>query len=189
VNCKQSAPYGHAKCAARGGGCTFVRLFAGKGVVKREKALTIAYSGGTLGCMKDAFLVAARPLPGGNTLYIVSDKARAAELAERGALAVYDDRRTADPSFQIQRSFLVRSASARREILRALLAYDAANPTDPPWRRTLGSLEREWAAHNFAYRVGFLRSRARDVDLDNHAEGKGALRYFLKSAWSVIFQK
>ncbi len=34
--------------------------------------------------------------------------------------------------------------------------------------------------------VGFLRSRAQNVDLDNHAEGKGALGYFMKSAWEVI---
>ena len=128
-------------------------------------------------------------LSGGRTLYVLRDKTLAARLAEKGALAVYDDRHTGNPSFQIQRSFLVRGFRARREILKALIAYDAANPSDPPWRRTLGSLEREWAAHNFAYRVGFLRSRARDVDLDNHAEGKGALGYFLKSAWSVIFHK
>lgn len=157
---------------------------------KRARALTRAHSGGTLFFMKeDARITAELALPGGKTLYIVSDKARAAELAEEGLLAVYDDRRTPDPSFQIQRSYSVRGARARREILQALLAYDAANPTNPPWERTLGSLEREWAEHNFAYRLGFLRSRARDVDLDNHAEGKGALRYFLKSAWSVIFQK
>ena len=155
----------------------------------RARTLTSARPGGTLDCMKDASIIAELPLPGGETLFIASDKSSAAELAESGAFAVYDDRRTADPSFQIQRSFLVRGASARREILRALIAYDAANPTDPPWRRSLGSLEREWAAHNFAYRLGFLRSRARDVDLDNRAEGKGALRYFIKSAWSVIFHK
>ena len=134
-------------------------------------------------------LLAELPLPGGKTLYIVSDKTRAAELSAEGALAVYDDRNTGNPSFQIQNSCRITRRSERRKILEALTAYNAANPTDPPWQRTLGSLEREWAEHNFAYRMGFLRSRAGSVDLDNHAEGRGALGYFLKSAWGVIFHK
>jgi hypothetical protein len=67
-----------------------------------------------------------------------------------------------------------------------MIAYNAAHPTDPAWQRTENNLVLEWMEHNLAYRVGFLRSRAASVDLDNHAEGKGALGYFMKSAWEVI---
>ncbi|NLI53690.1 MAG: hypothetical protein GX417_05120 [Clostridiales bacterium] len=119
------------------------------------------------------------------TVALSRDAARRAQ--ERGEIAVYDDRYTENPSFRILRSCDVRSRRVRREALAALLDYDAAHPTEPRWRRTLPSLEREWLLHNLAYRVGFLRSRARDVDLDNHAEGKGALGYFLKSVREVIW--
>ena len=67
-----------------------------------------------------------------------------------------------------------------------MLAYNEAHPSEPEWRRTENSLLLEWLEHNFAYRVGFLRSRAGNVDLDNRAEGKGALGYFFKSAWEVV---
>ncbi len=125
-------------------------------------------------------------LPSGRILTITLDRAEAERAIHRGEIAAYDDRFTPDPSFRVLRSCDIRSRVLRREALSALIAYDAAHPSDPPWKRTLPSLEREWLAHNFAYRVGFLRSRARDVDLDNHAEGKGAFGYFLMSAWEVI---
>ena len=107
----------------------------------------------------------------------------------RGEIAVYDDRFTPDPSFRVFRSCDIRSKSLRREVLSALIAYDAAHPSDP---RTTCPTDAalEWSgsglAHNFAYRLGFLKSRARDVDLDNHAEGKGSLGYFIRSAWGVL---
>lgn len=129
------------------------------------------------------------PLASGRTLCIAGDLTYAGEAASDRVVAVYDDRHTGNPSFQIQRSCRVRRKKDRLEVLRALLEYDAAHPSEPPWHRTIGSLEREWALHNLAYRVGFLRSRARDVDLDNHAEGRGALKYFVEAAWGVIFHK
>ena len=74
----------------------------------------------------------------------------------------------------------------KREVIRYMIAYSTSYPTDPAWQRTEDNLVLEWMEHNFAYRVGFLRSRAQNVDLDNHAEGKGALGYFIQSAWEVI---
>lgn len=125
-------------------------------------------------------------LPCGRYLTITLDRDEAERAAERGNIAVYDDRFTGNPSFRILRSYQIRENRIKREVLSALIEYDATHPSDPAWRRTLPSLEREWLAHNFAYRVGFLRSRARDVDLDNHAEGKGSFGYFLQSAWGVL---
>ena len=127
-----------------------------------------------------------RILPSGKTITITLNREELSRAEERGDIAVYDDRFTPDPSFRVIRSCEIRSKRLRREVLAVLIDYDARYPSDPRWKRTLPSLEREWLAHNFAYRVGFLRSRARDVDLDNHAEGKGALGYFIKSAWEVI---
>jgi len=125
-------------------------------------------------------------LPSGNKLTITLDREEANRALERGEIAVYDDRFTGNPSFRVLGSYRVRKNRIKREVLAALIAYDAANPSDPRWQRTLPSLEKEWLAHNFAYRLGFLKSRAKDVDLDNHAEGKGAFGYFVKSAWEVI---
>lgn len=117
---------------------------------------------------------------------ISPDRGEAERALQRGEIAVYDDRLTGNPSFRVFGSYRVRKNRVKREAIEALLAYDAAHPCDPAWRRTPRSLLYEWIAHNFAYRVGFLKSRAGDVDLDNHAEGKGSFYYFLQSAWGVI---
>ena len=125
-------------------------------------------------------------LPSGRKLTITLDRDEAAASRARGEIAVYDDRFTENPSFRIFDSYRIRKNKIKREILRAMIAYNEAHPSDPAWRRTEDNLVLEWMEHNFAYRVGFLRSRAASVDLDNHAEGKGALGYFIKSAWEVI---
>ena len=125
-------------------------------------------------------------LPSGRKLTITLDRDEAQQASARGEIAVYDDRFTGNPSFRIYGSYRIRKNQVKREVIAALFAYNAAFPSDPAWRRTERSLVLEWMEHNFAYRVGFLKSRASDVDLDNHAEGKGALGYFLESAWGVI---
>ena len=125
-------------------------------------------------------------LPCGRKLTITLDRAAAKAANERGEIAVYDDRFTENPSFQVLDSYRIRKNRVKREVIRAMIAYNAAHPTDPAWQRTENNLVLEWMEHNLAYRVGFLRSRAASVDLDNHAEGKGALGYFIKSAWEVI---
>lgn len=149
-------------------------------------ALTSAFSIVTLLAMEQKSQIIELPLSGGRTLRVYSDKAQAERCADNSVIAVYDDRHTGNPSFQIENSCRVTRRRERLEVLSALIAFDREHPADPPWHRSLHSLEREWAEHNLAYRVGFLRSRARSVDLDNHAEGKGAFGYFLQSAWGVI---
>lgn len=125
-------------------------------------------------------------LPSGRKLTITLDRDEAQRASSRGEIAVYDDRFTGNPSFRIYGSYRIRKNQVKREVIAALFAYNAAFPSDPAWRRTARSLEVEWLAHNFAYRVGFLKSRAKDVDLDNHAEGRGSFVYFIQSAWGVI---
>lgn len=117
---------------------------------------------------------------------ITLDRGVAQTARSHGEIAVYDDRTTANPSFRIYDSYRIRKNSIKREVLSAMIAYNEAYPTEPRWQRTMDSLVLEWMEHNFAYRVGFLRKRACNVDLDNHAEGKGAPKYFIQSAWQVI---
>ena len=125
-------------------------------------------------------------LPSGRKLTITLDRDEAAASRARGETVVYDDRYSENPSFRIYDSYRIRKNSLKREVLFAMIAYNEAYPSEPKWQRTVDSLVLEWMEHNFAYRVGFLRSRACNVDLDNHAEGKGAFGYFCKSAWEVI---
>ena len=40
------------------------------------------------------------------------------------------------------------------------------HPTCRLWKRSIGSLRREWAAHNWAYSLGIRRDRTADVDLE-----------------------
>ena len=136
--------------------------------------------------MENMQSVTSVSLPSGWKLTITLDRDEAQMLSSRGEIAVYDDRFTGNPSFRIFGSYRIRKNRVKREVIAALFAYNAAFPSDPAWRRTARSLEVEWLAHNFAYRVGFLKSRASDVDLDNHAEGRGSFGYFLQSAWGVI---
>ena len=117
---------------------------------------------------------------------ITLDRDAAAAARMRGEIAVMDDRYSENPSFRIYDSYRIRKNKLKREVLFAMIAYNEAFPSEPRWQRTANSLVLEWMEHNFAYRVGFLRSRASNVDLDNHAEGEGALGYFIQSAWEVI---
>ena len=148
--------------------------------------LTLPRGIATLFCMEQRVKTTTQTLPSGRILTITLDRDEAAAARARGEIAVYDDRFTENPSFRIFDSYRIRKNRDKREILRAMIAYNEANPSDPAWRRTEDNLVLEWMEHNFAYRVGFLRSRASNVDLDNHAEGKGALGYFIQSAWEVI---
>jgi len=140
----------------------------------------------TLFCMEQSTDSYTKKLPNGRTVTISLEQDMLHAARARGEIAIYDDRHTGNPSFRIYDSYRIRKNSLKREIIRAMMDYNAANPSDPAWQRTERSLVLEWMEHNLAYRVNFLRSRAKDVDLDNHAEGKGALGYFIKSAWEVV---
>lgn len=116
------------------------------------------------------------PLSFGRTLLISQDRALC-DGTQSACIAVYDDRRTGNPSFRVMRSYCVMRPARMREILLALIAYDRADPVSPPWNRTLPSLMREWRIHNIAYRLGMFREQSRDVDLDNREEGKNWSHY------------
>lgn len=40
------------------------------------------------------------------------------------------------------------------------------HPTCRLWKRSIGSLRREWAAHNLAYSLNIRRDKTTDVDFD-----------------------
>ena len=157
-----------------------------RGCIEARLRLTFMRGIGTLSGMEQSNNSFTQVLSSGQRLTISLDRDALKALCARGEIAVYDDRHTGNPSFRIFDSYRIRKNSLKREVIRAMMAYNAANPSDPAWQRTEDNLVLEWLEHNFAYRVGFLRSRAQSVDLDNHAEGKGAFGYFIKSAWEVV---
>ncbi len=126
-------------------------------------------------------------LPSGRKICITNMLDRAKCTCGKECVAVYDDRHTGNPSFRIFESYKIVRHKKKLEVLNALIAYDKANPTDPQWKRTLPSLEREWVIHNIAYRFGLFREHTRDVDLDNREEGKGWLHFF-KRGMRLIFR-
>ncbi len=122
-------------------------------------------------------------LPSGGMLYIWKKGARQTVCPPgRDAVLVFDDRHTGNPSFQIVESCRIKNNSRKREILQAIIDFDARTPTDPPWRRTMDSLVKEWNLHNLAFRLHVCRRSSRDVDLDNRDEGKGYLHFFAVAA-------
>lgn len=129
-------------------------------------------------------------LPGGGELEILTkEQAERLPEGEKGPtsrIRVIDDRYTENPSFQIKSSHLIRDAKRKKEILNAIIAFNRATPTDPPWNRTALSLKREWDLHNLAYRLHLYRKSAAHVDLDNRDEGKGYLHFFVTAAERVV---
>ncbi len=119
------------------------------------------------------------PLKTGGILHIVGlENWKELEgIPEKDVLAI-DDRNTKNPSFQVIDSYRIHSKKRRAEILDALMCYDADHPSISKWNRTMKSLEKEWLAHNAAYRLHFFRSSARNVDLDNRDEGDSYFHFF-----------
>ena len=112
-------------------------------------------------------------------VYIVPEEAAAdlaPHLGKRDVL-ILDYRQDAEPNMKLMRSYLVLSRRHRREIAGIMVDYNARYPVQPPWRRTVPSLRREWLLHNLAYYAGYKRRRTADTDFDNRDEGKTLLDF------------
>ncbi len=73
-----------------------------------------------------------------------------------------------NPSVKILDSYKIDDSSQRLEIIEFLDQYEKDNPSD--WERSVISMVREWAFHNFLYSIRVERSHTKDVDLDNKDE-------------------
>ena len=93
-------------------------------------------------------------LPSGGALHILQKPADSQPLpgCEDTDVVVVDDRHCANPSFQIVSSFRIHNKQRMREILQAIMDFNASTPTEPAWNRTMDSLHKEWKLHNLAYR-------------------------------------
>lgn len=53
------------------------------------------------------------------------------------------------------------------------------HPATDVWRRSLCSLKREWACHNFLWSYGIARERVKDVDLNYQQKWYVSLAYWI----------
>ena len=63
------------------------------------------------------------------------------------------------------------------------------HPTCRLWKRSIGSLRREWAAHTLAYNLGIKRGRTADVDLDYEPRWYHNLLYGIVGTIALAFIK
>lgn len=57
------------------------------------------------------------------------------------------------------------------------------------WKRSIGSLRREWAAHTLAYNLGIKRGQTADVDLDYEPRWYHNLLYGIVGTIALAFIK
>ena len=96
---------------------------------------------------------------------------------DKNAVAIYDRRNSSDPNIRLIGSYKIKSSKHKREIIKIMLLYNLAVPSDKKWNRTAQSLFEEWEFHNFAYYCFIERDRTADCDFNNADEGKDFMDY------------
>lgn len=74
-----------------------------------------------------------------------------------------------NPCLHIQNSYILkrgRTIKAELEYIHTLDEYKKLKESG--YTRTFKSEYREWKAHNFLYRIGFMRARTGSVDIDQN---------------------
>ena len=69
---------------------------------------------------------------------------------------IYGDRIKLFDAYSVPKGSYVREIEKIRNL----------HPSCRVWRRSVGNIRREWAAHNLAYSVGISRDKTGDCDLD-----------------------
>lgn len=57
------------------------------------------------------------------------------------------------------------------------------------WKRSIGSLRREWAAHNLAYSIGIFQGKTESVDLEYEPRWYHNLLYGVVGTVALLFIK
>lgn len=98
---------------------------------------------------------------------------------EKKDIVVIDNRTKDNPSMQVRDSHKISNIDHQAQICQLMLDYNASNPVEPKWNRSVDSMLIEWDAHNDGYSVWFVvgivkenaKERLAHVDFDNEAEG------------------
>lgn len=62
-------------------------------------------------------------------------------------------------------------------------------PGHPVWKRSMGSLRREWAVHNFLYMLKIKQEKTKHVFLDYPQPWYEKVGYFVLGLFSLLFIK
>ena len=110
----------------------------------------------------------------GDVYIVTEDKVEEVEkIKDDKDVVIVDYRNDPDPNMQVKESFKIKKKKYRTEIAQIMLDYNAENPVDPAWNRTVDSIVKEWKFHNVAHFWGYQRERTADTDFNNADEGKG----------------
>lgn len=71
----------------------------------------------------------------------------------------------------------------------ALTTIQNVYPTSDVWKRSRGSLRREWATHNMLYSMGLWKARTKDVDLNYPLKWYNHLAYGLAGTIALLVIK
>ena len=77
----------------------------------------------------------------------------------------------------------------KRQFRSALCAIEERHPELYVWRRSEGSLRREWATHNLCYQMGYKRERTKDVDLNYPQKWYVTLAYAVVGTLALLIIK
>lgn len=92
---------------------------------------------------------------------------------------IYGDRVKLIDSYLVPKSKFGRELGAIRNL----------HPTCRLWKRSIGSLRREWAAHNLAYSLNIRRDKTTDVDFDYEPKWYHKFLYGIVGTIALIFIK
>lgn len=92
---------------------------------------------------------------------------------------IYGDRIKLFDAYMIPKGSYVRELEKIRNL----------HPSCRVWRRSVGNIRREWAAHALAYSLGIRRDKTESVDLEYEQKWWMSLAYFIVGNIALIFIK
>lgn len=78
---------------------------------------------------------------------------------------------------------------SKKQFGSVLATIEEAQPLMLVWKRSKGSLKREWATHNMLFRWGWWKSRTKDVDLDYGMIFPIEMAYWVVGTIALLFIK
>ncbi len=90
-----------------------------------------------------------------------------------------------DNVLHIENSYKV----SKKQFDRVLADIAEKHPDLLVWKRSNGSLKREWATHNMLFRWGWWKSRTKDVDLDYGMSFPIEMAYWVAGTIALLFIK
>ena len=88
-------------------------------------------------------------------------------------------------NLHVEDSYLVK----KEKIEPFLNSARAIHPSSEVWKRSFGSMKREWATHNLLYNLHLFRSHTKDVDINYPQKWYATFVYDVLGAIALLFIK